>query len=200
MFVKDEIFYHIHRLNHFSSLWSPGNHIDITNRQPNAFNAFYAHYHRFYTVNGQQFLPNQVSSLVLSTGDALTRENLWGVFLFNKQVIEDYAIYLRERVFEDVRQQYFPNLPSRRTGIWVFSEDAKEYWKTELKGERKIFKVCLTGVIHKADQRHLIAEVLPENVLRQRAFYYWTGNDGTNPIEEELLFEGIVKVLDECAS
>lgn len=31
MFVKDELFYHIHRMNRFSSLWNPGNQIDITN-------------------------------------------------------------------------------------------------------------------------------------------------------------------------
>lgn len=62
-----------------------------------------------------------------------------------------------------------------------------------------MFKLQLTGVIHKADQRHLITEILPEEILRRYAFDCWTGADGKNPVEEELLFEGIATVVEEMA-
>ena len=197
MYVKDEVYYHIHRVNQYTPLWEPGNQIDFTNKNLNPFNAFYSSNYRCLKVNEHLYPPNQLSQLISSESETVSREQLWSFFQFSKQVIEDYALYLRERVFEDVRFQYFPNLPSRRTGIWVFSESAKNYWRTELYGESKVFKVSLTGIIHKADQKHLQAEVLPESILRQRAFCYWTGSDGTNPLEEEFLFEGIVKINEQ---
>lgn len=198
MYVTDQIFYHIHKINEYSSQWTPGKQIDFTKKQLNKFNAFYSQSVRQFFLNGEGLLPIQAVQFILSNAKSLPEEIILDFIKFTNDVFGDYAIYLRERVFEDVRQLYFSNLPSRRTGIWVFPLSAKEYWCSILTGEKRILKLNLTGVMHRADQRHLNAEIIPENILRQRAFEYWTGSDGTNPAEEEYLFEGIVKVLEDC--
>ena len=60
-----------------------------------------------------------------------------------------------------------------------------------------MYKLELTGIIHKVDQKHLSADIVPHDQLKINAFNYWTGADNTNPIEEEYLFEGIVKIKEK---
>jgi hypothetical protein len=55
----------------------------------------------------------------------------------------------------------------------------------------------LTGIIHKADQRHLSSDIISHQEWRIKAFNYWTGVDDKNPVEAELLFEGIVKIKEK---
>lgn len=74
-----------------------------------------------------------------------------------------------------------------------------QFWSEKLGGKQRLLRLELTGVIHVADQRHLSSEVWPEDILRHHAFNYWTGTDGENKVEQEILFEGIVKVIDEIS-
>jgi len=144
-------------------------------------------------------LPRELIHDTLEGGKQFSKQELRSRIGFLGTVVKENAMYLRENVFEQVRSQYFTNLPSRKTCIWVFEPDALDYWKTAIQGDKKLFKLELTGVIHKADQRHLVAEILPEKILRRHAFDYWTGADGKNPVEEELLFEGIATIVEEMA-
>lgn len=132
MYVKDKEFYHIHRVNRHSPFWMPGNQIDITNKQPNEFNAFYSRFSRTFVVNERTLFPNQLTQELMSIRSYLTIDQLWEAIVFYKDVVADYAIYLREQVFEEVRLQYFSNLPSRRTGIWVFAQESEQYWCSTL--------------------------------------------------------------------
>ena len=68
------------------------------------------------------------------------------------------------------------------------------YWNSTLGNGCDLYELELTGILHKTDQRHLKWDVISHEEIRKNAFSYWTGSDGTNPIEEELLFEGIVIV------
>ena len=76
-------------------------------------------------------------------------------------------------------------------------KDSVEYWWSKFPNPKKILKFNVTGILQKTDQKHLLNDSVAHNIIRARAFEYWTGSDGLNPIEEELLFEGIIKIVDE---
>ena len=84
-----------------------------------------------------------------------------------------WKIYLRE-YFEEIRANYFPTLPSRKSCLGVCREDSLEFWKKILIGDCQLFEVPVTGVAHCADQKYLPAEVLPCEIIREKAFNYWT--------------------------
>lgn len=199
MYIKNEIFYHYHRSNKHSSIWNVDNQIDFTTKQPNEFSHYYNDSYFYHYFEKTNLLPLQLLNQTLEVGKHFSELELQSRFKYLHEVVREYAIYIRENVFEQVRSQYFSPLPSRKTCIWVCEADALDYWNKSISGEKRLFKLQLTGVIHKADQRHLVAEILPEKVLRSFAFDYWTGTDGKNPVEEELLFEGIATVIEEMA-
>ncbi|MCE5208323.1 MAG: DUF2441 domain-containing protein [Chloroflexi bacterium] len=197
MYVKDGIFFHFHRANKYSNSWVPGAQIDFSGRQLNLFNGYYDDFIRQYPVNSNQLWTRAAIQKVKKELNSNLNYDFVNSFLtYFDNVAEDFAFYMRESVFEEIRKDFFSDLPSRKTCLWVLEYDAIDYWRKTMGG--KLLKLKLTGVIHKADQRHLPNEVLPGNVIREKAFNYWTGSDGRNPIEEELLFEGIVKVMEEC--
>jgi Protein of unknown function (DUF2441) len=85
--------------------------------------------------------------------------------------LKEQCTLIREYIFEEVRANYFPQLPSRRTCIWVVEKNAVPYWWARLDGEHKeIFRLDLTGVLHRADERHLAADALSLTELRAMAF------------------------------
>lgn len=200
MYLKNQTYYHFHRNNKYSSLWRVGNLIDITTKQLNEYSNFYNEAYFYYPFQNLNLLPLELLQKTMEVSDQFSEQELCSRLNFLQTVVKEIAIYLRENVFEQVRSQYFSNLPSRKTCIWVFERDALDYWDSVISGEKKLFKLQLTGVIHKADQRHLVTEILPENILRRYAFDYWTGSDGKNHDEEELLFEGIATVVEEMES
>lgn len=195
-YVKNKLFYHIHRHNAYSPLWVPGNQIDFTIKRPNEFSSFYSKANFILNFRGENHYPNSLVQKITQPGVIPNGQEIVPVLDFFGTVINESALYLREIVFEEVRLQYFSNLPSRKNCIWVFEEDAIDYWSRTL-GGGQLLRLELTGVIHIADQRHLVSEILPEDIIRQNAFNYWTGTDGQNKCEQEILFEGIVKILDE---
>lgn len=195
-YVKNKTFYHIHKPNGYSPLWVPGNQIDFTIKRLNEFSSYYSKAKFILNFRGENHYPNSLVQKINQSGVPDGHE-IVPVLDFFGTVIKESALYLREIVFEEVRLQYFSNLPSRKNCIWVFEKDATDYWSRTLGGSQHLLRLELTGVIHIADQRHLVPEILPEDIIRQNAFNYWTGTDGQNKCEQEILFEGIVKILDE---
>jgi len=119
----------------------------------------------------------------------------------SKIALNELRLFVRETIFEEVREKHFASLPSRKTCIWVSEENAVSYWWKTLssngQNNYKILKLNLSGSIHRADQQYLSWGTFSLNQLRYNAFKYWAGSDGSNPIEEELLFEGNIEVIDE---
>ncbi|MFZ5968398.1 MAG: DUF2441 domain-containing protein [Bacillota bacterium] len=199
MHIKDQEFFHIHRIGEWSTRWNVNSIIYWGQKEINNFN-------RFYDMNGL------ITNLTNGNGNMYGRSALQNFLLqpqsfqevnYNNmlkialQIVKEQSIYIRETIFEEVRMNYFPQLPSRKTCIWVCEKESIPYWWNIIGGQKKIFKLQLTGVLHKADQKYLINDTLPHNEIRAHAFNYWTGADGSNSIEEELLFEGIIKIIDE---
>lgn len=106
----------------------------------------------------------------------------------------------REIIFEEVRASSFPDLPSRQRCIWLIpdSPDAVTYWWRAIGNpDAKIFRVEGTGKTHWASQSHLEMKSSSLNVLRQRAFRYWAGLTERTSLEDEILFEGFIKITEE---
>lgn len=110
-----------------------------------------------------------------------------------------YVRLVRELIFEEVRIEKFPEYPSRQKGIWVIpnNPESLKYWRTQLQGEAKVFKVQLTGIIHQASDEYLRPTTNSLSYWREMAMRYWSGVPGKHNHEEECLFEGYVEVLNE---
>lgn len=199
MHIKNGIFYHIHRPNTFSHLWRWDAIINIFKKEPNSWNKFYDTYSISTDItngNGRLYLLAAIEKFNSQPLDFKQRHYEEYIQLA-KKALKEQAIFIRETIFEEVRSAYFPELPSRKSCIWLIKDNAVQYWWNTLGGNKKIFKVEVTGTLHNTDQKPLINDTVSHDTLRAHAFEYWTGADGSNPIEEELLFEGIVKVTGE---
>lgn len=118
------------------------------------------------------------------------------------EVLFESMKYIRERIYEDVRLEVNPNLPSRMNCLWVlpdsFLETRLNYWSHQT-GSKKLVKLSCTGVIHRADQRFLITEPFNLPLQRYMANKYWSGEimEESNKIEnEEILFTGAVQAIE----
>lgn len=60
MFVKNAVYYHLHKENAYSQLWMPGNQIDFTQKRPNEIFAFYSKAHFTFPFRGEHFYPNKL--------------------------------------------------------------------------------------------------------------------------------------------
>lgn len=117
------------------------------------------------------------------------------------KVLNEYILLVREWIFEEVRMEFFPNLPSRQRCLWVIPEDNNSiqyWWNTMKKSETscRILKLELTGKIYRTNQQYLQGTTNSLDILRMNAFKYWAGASGNSSAEDEYLFEGFVKVLD----
>lgn len=202
MHIKNETYFHIHRIGPWSDRWKVGSTIFWGQKEINNFNRWYDNnvLAKDFNDGAGMFSAKAALNKFLSFQRDYQNNNYEGIINFAYEVINEQSMFIRESLFEEVRKNYFPNLPSRKTCIWICEENAVEYWWKRLHGDKinhKILQIEVTGTLHKADQKHLINDTLSHNKIRTNAFNYWTGTDGNNPLEEELLFEGVIKVLNE---
>lgn len=198
MQVKEEIYYHIQRTGTWPGLWQGNSIIYWGQKELNNFNKFYDN-HGFVTnlTNGNGYMHGRKALRnFLKQPESFQIQNYREIIKQALTIIKEQCIFTRETIFEEVRANYFPKLPSRKTCIWVCKKEAVNYWWDTLEGNKKIFKMQVTGVIHKAEEKHLICDTLSHNEIRANAFSYWTGSEGSNPMEEEILFEGVIKIMD----
>lgn len=196
MELKNAEYFHIHKLGKDDNEWIEGNSLSFFSGEKNYFNQYYDHV-GFYT----DLLTGKPELLLasLKSYNQLTQEQKLGVldrylgrFI---EVASELGKFSREIIFEEIRNNFFPHLPSRRSCIWLCKKDAIGYWEKEIGNESVIVKLNVTGRCHFADQRHLVSDLYSHNDLRRFAFNYWTGHEDENSEEVEILFEGIVNVI-----
>jgi hypothetical protein len=199
--VKNQDFFHIHKIGLWSDRWAVGKTIFRGNKELNLFSQFYNENYPFIVgPDGIKYPGNRAIPYFLSQSLQYQNQNLQNILNFAKTVIQEQGMFIREEIFEEVRKNYFPHLPSRRTCIWLCDKESVEYWWSKLQSpnlKMKIFKFNITGILLRTDQKHLLHESVSHDTLRAKAFEYWTGSDGLNPVEEELLFEGIIRIVEE---
>ncbi len=112
---------------------------------------------------------------------------------------QHYLTLIREMILEDVRKEYFPEMPSRKKCMWVIP-DKKEslaFWLPRLKNpEATILKVELSGKLHRSPQRNLMLNSFSASYIRQNAFTYWMGNTSSELADDECIFQGQMKVVE----
>lgn len=126
------------------------------------------------------------------------------LFIEYEWILTEYRMFIREYIFEEIRKESFPDLPSRHNCLWVIPPniDGIKYWWDIISKSKdytcEILKLELTGHIYKTNAWYLKETITPFNRMRGEAFKYWSGNAGNDPREDEYLFEGTVKVLKIC--
>lgn len=168
MQIKEQKFYHIHRKNYTDDKWYVGNEIIFSKE---FYNAFFNYYIKINMMKSDSSVPNEVK-------------------------IKEYALMIRELVYEEVRSKYFNGLPSRRHCIWLCDETDVNLWKNTLQGEYDVYKVLATGNIHKCYAGALDDENINYEILFNKAVAYWNGELIGNPEEKEYLFEGKIRILE----
>lgn len=106
---------------------------------------------------------------------------------------------IRELLFESVRKEFYPELPSRQNCLWLTTDDQNslEFWKKSVYGEKKrVFRVKTEGITHRAANKWLITGTIPLNEIISKAHNYWKGDDAGG-IEDEILFVGKLKIIEE---
>jgi len=105
---------------------------------------------------------------------------------------------VQELVFEEVRRQHFPTYPSRQRCMWVVSSEAGvRYWQQRVDIEKRWFRVRLTGKLHTASEVFLAPDTVSLHQLRKLAWQYWSGFRGGGEEQDEILFEGVIEVVEE---
>lgn len=103
----------------------------------------------------------------------------------------------RELVFESIRKEFYPELPSRQKCIWLIPDNEKslEFWKnTVYNRHRRIFKVTVDGNVHRAAHKWLIGGTFSINEWNKLAHSYWKSED-SGRIDDEILFEGKIRII-----
>jgi hypothetical protein len=121
-----------------------------------------------------------------------------------KQLVSEYQLYARERIFEDVRQEMFPTAPSRKSCLWILPPDhlLKRifFWNNFISRPnrmREIYKLSCTGKIHIADERFLKPRFGYLPTYRTDALQYWAGKfKSPSIIHQEVLFLGTISVIN----
>lgn len=215
-YIQEEEFYHIQAMKHYNTL--PSWKKDETHFIGEKKNPFFGYYDNYAhnvrnPINNTSYPLNVISNWVVkhNTEGLAIPEELKLFYHCNPvqtmcelhDCVTHYTMLVRELVFEEVRKDFFPQLPSRQKGIWVIpinestSETVKYWWSQVSNGNSQIIKLRLTGKIHQASSEWLTARVLPLDVIKQNAFKYWTGaSSGRDLNQVECIFEGFATVID----
>jgi len=173
-YIQDEEFYHVQRNKFYNPypLWEEGKTY-FCGKEKNPYIKVFDE----FSANNQQ-----------------TQEALTGA-------VEHYQNIIREIAFEEVRKEFFPNLPSRQRCLWVIpnEEESIDYWWQQLQSEaeQRLLKLKLTGKIHEVSQSYIKLNYGSLDYHRYQAFKYWNGNKVKNAInDKEVLFEGFAEVIE----
>lgn len=116
--------------------------------------------------------------------------------------LRNLKIIKRELVFESIRKEFYPELPSRHKCIWLIPDDEKslEFWRRDVfkLNNPKIFKLSVDGKTHRASQQWLICRTYSLNEINSMAHKYWQG-ENSGSIDDEILFVGKIRILEKLA-
>lgn len=105
----------------------------------------------------------------------------------------------RELIFESIRQEYYPELPSRQKCVWLIPkiEESLDFWGNIIRSkQQRIFKVSIDGKIHRSSHKWLNGGTFSVNKWYDLAHKYWKG-EGSGNYDDEIILEGKMKLLEE---
>lgn len=193
MHVERQTMYHISRQMH----WKVGD-ILIAGAEDNEFWSICKDYNRTFKVDGREMTVFEMINTVETF--EVSQQNIRFLYMVIKKISKEYAFYVREQIFEAVRQESFPQLPSRQKCLWVCEEDQIPFWadsKTD-KEPRCLLTLELTGDLFCGDDYWLDADTFSSLTYTDRAHHYWNGELSDEPHKEFLFIgEAVVKSIGE---
>jgi len=106
---------------------------------------------------------------------------------------------IRELIFEEVRQEFFPTKLSRYKALQVIpsKKESLGFWLPLLKTPNaKIYKLELTGEVHQGSLKLLESISAPADFYRLNAYNYWLGSEDNTANDDEYLFVGLANVVE----
>lgn len=211
-------YFHIQNLNSKNTLWSKGNSIVIDESNDNP-------YYKGLTNSTGRTLCHNGKNIDLfeyskQKEEEITKKplqynasdmDLLETYLTKSQVYRElayemnenlvqYLKWIREEIFENYRKQNFPNLPSRKTCLWLCEKKDIEKWWNILypNNTKKIIEIKIKPgqKIHCGNGSLIISETLNIEEYAKLAEKYWSGEMSKN-CEIETLFEGEFEVINE---
>lgn len=114
------------------------------------------------------------------------------------KAVKEMGTYIREIIFEEIRRNEFPDLPSRVNCVWLCDASGISYWWPRMhSGKKVILEAHVVGTLHRANPDFLVSDSISHDELRALARKYWGGENVRNQSNEELLFYGEVRVLHQ---
>jgi hypothetical protein len=196
MKVDEEIMYHFHRTNEWDFCWQQGNEIEFNNGTKNSFSSFYDNHASYFVINNAGYYPKIAAKEMKRLLPYCERNDIYNYIDFTLNVFQECGIYIREQIFEEIRQKINCNLPSRKSCLWVFRENSKKHWHEEIGSNSKLFKLKISGELFIADQEYLYNEITEHDKIIKNAYAYWSGASGNDPEHEECLFIGKARIID----
>jgi hypothetical protein len=199
MQVKNKEVFHIHRIGEWSDKWKVGATIYWTGEELNFFSRAGDNYDCVTEITNGKGMMDLFEALKIffDQTQEYKLQNYESILKEAHNRLRQNAIYLREFLFEEVRRDSFVHLPSRRTCVWGCSMTAVEQWFNSMKRQKKILKLSVTGNYHQGDNKHLKIGTFSLDTYRKNARSYWSGVDGSDPANEECIFNGVIDILEE---
>lgn len=115
------------------------------------------------------------------------------------QIVRHLTTCIRELVLESIRQEEFPDLPSRQRCLFCSpSLEAARLWLAPLGCEsspHQILRLSCKGHYHTGDIGLISGDVEPIQAIQTLGRQYWRGQICDKP-QKEVLFEGEAEVLE----
>lgn len=106
--------------------------------------------------------------------------------------------FFRESIIEDIRYEFYPEYPSRQSGLFLTDLSYVSSWVDNLNynNHYQLVKLRLKGKLHKCDASLIDIHPNNSNVISELAHKYWSGEITGNSQKIEYVFEGTAEVID----
>lgn len=114
--------------------------------------------------------------------------------------LKEAGMFIRELVFEETRKDFFPELPSRKNSIYLTDEIGLNHWMKSFENhpaKKIVLKISATGSIHTGNQIYLDSDITSYKHYKRRSMSYWKSELTKNQINNEILFNGKIKIIGE---
>lgn len=157
---------------------------------------------KFPTIDGKYY---HISAREIRRGATLT-QSIYGERVIDQMTVEnDYNLYIKEKIFEDVRRQFQPQAPSRLNCVFMYPslEIARFFWAKDHSYQSYLYEVEVQrGTPFLAEMDLLNCDGRRYSLIKRNAEKYWQGIYHPNSCTLEYLLDGraIVKELIEAPS
>ena len=199
MDVNRKIMYHFHKTEKFNDIWQERKKIKIDNN----FNGDFIHNLKNYSTGVN--LDDNTRETFSITIDRylkkdLDKETYMSMLKDASIIIKQMNILKREALLEQIREKYYPDLPSRKHSIWLCDKLQTSYWEDLLSDDNNkliLLKLQVTGKMFKSSEAFLPKDESTFEQNIEEAHRYWNPKFETfdQEYKAEYLFQGRVKVL-----